>query len=628
MNINTSRLTGLASGLDTETIVANLMKASRLKIDAVEQKKQILEWKREEYQTVLKSFYDFQNKYFGASSSILDSVAGLTSVSNSPYVSLTPSPGSFAGEVYIDDIISLASSAVLKSSGSVSANPKISVDISSLDSLGGKSVVAVLDGIEKTLVFSNKEYISAEDVKDELSGLLSSSFGLGRVALELDGDVMTLSAENNSHIVLKASEDSPQALLYDSYASNRLDMNLPLSLTGFAGVLDSADGGVEFTIGSVSFFFSGDDTLASVINEVNNSSAGVIITYSTVTDSFTMTAKETGSFSKISFADDKSNLLGSMFGEGVYTPGSDAVVVISLDGSKNPADFITLTRSTNSFDIGSGTLTLKGMAAGGEKETSTITTSRDSSAIAQKVKEFVDDYNGLINLITTKISEEYDKDYKPLTEDQKLAMTDKEIELWTNKAKTGLLHNDSYLKEIESCLRSIFYTAVNDGGKQIGALQDIGIATKSYTEKGKLSFDQAKFIAALETSPEKVLGLLSNKSGVAYSLYATPEQKSQRFAESGALERLSDYLKTSLSKIGVKGALITLIGSPSDSFAGDTEYSRQIKDLKDKISVMTSRLEDEENRYWKQFTAMESALAKLNRQSDWLSGMFGGGSMY
>ena len=66
---------------------------------------------------------------------------------------------------------------------------------------------------------------------------------------------------------------------------------------------------------------------------------------------------------------------------------------------------------------------------------------------------------------------------------------------------------------------------------------------------------------------------------------------------------------------------MNLVGSPTDTYTNDTEYSKRIQALADRIEDMNDKLVDEENRYWKQFTAMETALAKLNQQSDWLYGM-------
>lgn len=627
---STSRITGLASGLDTEAIVADLMKASKLKITEVEQKKQILEWKQEFYKEIASALYNFQNKYFSGTSSLLgDALTGMTATSSSSLVTASSASASAPQSIYIDDIISLATKTQITSSARVSADPTITVNTENLGELSGKSIVINLDGVEKTLVFSDKEYTGTDAVKEELQSLLDTVFGSGRVVVWGEGGTLTLSSAGST-LILKpptgeGSEgtDPSDVLSFDSYASNRVDMNVSVGLSGLAA--DIGESG-EFTINGKTFTYSSSDTLAGIISKINGSEAGVKITYSQLTDKFTMSSNETGSASDITFSDTAGGLLGALFGSGVKTGGTDAVIRLSVNGSTNPDDFITITRSTNTFNVDGVNITLNGMAEGNVQEKISITMSRDVDSLMDKIKTFVADYNNLLSMITTKLTEEYDADYKPLTEDQKKDMSEKEIELWTQKAKTGLLRNDIYLSNIASQLRSIFYTPVAsliEDSSPIGSLADIGIATTNFADRGKLTINEKKLMEELTANPDKVINLFTQKSKVTYSLYAPAEQQQKRYSESGVLERLLDTLKTNLNKVGKKGALISLVGSPTDSFTGETEYSKRIKALKDKIAVMNDKLAVEEERYWRQFTAMEKALAKLYDQSNWIANMMG-----
>jgi flagellar hook-associated protein 2 len=243
----------------------------------------------------------------------------------------------------------------------------------------------------------------------------------------------------------------------------------------------------------------------------------------------------------------------------------------------------------------------------------------------EKVKAFVDDYNKLLSSITDKLSEESYRDYKPLSDDEKEAMSDDEIKLWTEKAKSGILRNDVYLQSIATELRSSMYTAVNDlGGSQtLGVLADIGISTGVYSEKGQLHLDENKLRASLGSDAEKTLGILAQKSTVNYSVYSSAEQQAQRTSESGVFFRISDVLSKNLNTVGKKGALITLVGSPNNEYKGQTEYSKRIADTQSRIDRMADQLSSEENRYWDQFTAMETAMSKLNSQSSWITSMLG-----
>jgi flagellar hook-associated protein 2 len=246
----------------------------------------------------------------------------------------------------------------------------------------------------------------------------------------------------------------------------------------------------------------------------------------------------------------------------------------------------------------------------------------------ENVKAFVDDYNELLGSITTLTSAERFRDYKPLSDDEKDEMSDKEIELWTEKAKSGILRGDTTLQSIETELKSSMFSAIQklgESGSNLGILADIGITTSGYQEKGKLHLDENKLREALTSDTEKTLGLLTQTSSTSYSQYASSEQRAKRFNESGALWRLSDILTQNLNTVGKKGMLITLVGSPNSAYLGESEYRSRIADIQDRIDSMNEKLISQEDTYYKRFSAMETALSKLNSQSSWLANMLGQG---
>lgn len=634
INPTTMRLTGMASGMDTESIVKDLMSVGKLKVDSVKKQKMLLEWKQEYYQEITSKLNSFQNKYFGTSSSgslTGGSLSMLTAAYNSPYVSILAGNSAVQGSMYISDIVSLASSAKLEGTQHVSADPKITVNTEALNDLAGKNIAVTLDGITKAVTFSTRTYATSQDVRNELASQLDASFGSGRINVALDGDELSLSASNSSlRIGIPAdAEKNPTGILdFENYSGNRLDFNLSLSQAGFEKDIFASpeDNALSFTINGKNFSFTGQNTLSGIVQAINNSEAGVSINYSSLTDTFSMVSKTSGAASSITVADDHGFLMDALFGSGRYTAGTDAVVRMSTNGSQNEEDMITVQRSTNSFAVNGSTITLLGKAAGTDKEGISVSTSYDEDAIVEKVKAFVADYNDLLGLITERTSEERDRDYQPLSDDEKEEMSDKEVELWTQKAKSGILRNDTSLQSIATELKSSMYSTVKELGtsdKTLGILADIGITTGNYSEKGQLHLDENKLRKALSEDPEKALGLLTQKSSASFSLYAPAAQQQKRFSESGALWRLSDILSKNLNTIGKKGALIELVGSPNSSYKGETLYSKRIADMQERIDSMEEKLTAQENNYWKQFTAMETALNKMNSQSSWVSGMLG-----
>jgi flagellar hook-associated protein 2 len=634
INPTTMRLTGMASGLDTEGIVKDLMSVDKLKVDGVKKQKALLEWKQEYYQEVTSKLSAFQNKYFGTSSSgnlMGGSLSMLTATYNSPYVSVLAGSNAAQGSMYISDIMSLASSAKLEGTQHVSSDPKITVNTEALNDLSGKSIAVTLDGITKAVTFSARTYATSQDVQNELTSQLAASFGAGRINVALDGDELSLSSENSAlriGIPTDANKNPTGILDFNSYSGNRLDFNLSLNQAGFARDIFASpeDNALSFSINGKNFSFTGKNTLSGIIQAVNNSDAGVTINYSSITDTFSMVSNSSGSASSISVQDDHGFLMDALFGGARYSAGTDAIVRMSTNGSKNEEDMVTVQRSTNSFTVNGSTVTLLGKADGTEKEDVSISTSYDSDAIVENVKAFVNDYNDLLGLITKRTSEELYRDYKPLSEDEKAEMSDKEIELWNEKAKSGILRGDTSLRAIETELKSSMYTAVKELGgsdEALGILADIGITTGNYSEKGQLHLDEKKLRAALSEDPEKTLGLLNQKSSVSFSLYAPASQQQKRYSESGVFGRISDIISKNLNTVGKKGALIELVGSPDGSYKGQTMYSKRLDDIQDRIDSMEEKLITQEDNYYKQFSAMETALSKLNSQSSWISSMMG-----
>lgn len=633
-----SRLTGMVSGLDTESIVENLLAASKAKLEAAEKQKTTLQWKQEAYKDITKQLSAFQSKYFGtsatSSTSTLfgDSLQKLSTTCDSPYLTVTAGSDSAAGSIYVADIVSLASSAKITGTQSVSADPTIDVDTSNLDELVGKSVIVTLNGVQKAVTFSDKTYTSVQDVRDELISQLSSVFGSGKISVWCQNNKITLSSSNSTLqlSVPSSAENDPSSVLdFGGYSSNRVNMNDTLASAGLqADVLDSSEEpGVSFTINGVDFSFGDSNTINDIMNTVNASKAGVRMTYSSLTDTFSLASTSTGEASSVVAEDTSGSLIQTFFADATYTAGTDAVVRLSTNGSTNEEDLITVTRSTNTLNVDNTTISLTGKAAGDEQEGININLSYDTEAIATKIEDFIEDYNELLSTLTGKLSEERYKDYEPLTDDEKSALSDTEIELWTEKAKSGLLRSDPYLSAIASDLRTSLNSIVQglgDTDGDVGMLSEIGITTGAYSEKGQLHVDGEKLREALEKDADKVMDLFAQKSEIGYSAYASSEQNEQRFEESGVLWRLSDILSENLSTVGKKGALISLVGSPDSTYNTNTEYAQRIQNMETKISDMEDAMEDEEDRYWAKFTAMETAMQTMQSQSSWLSSMLGG----
>ena len=268
------------------------------------------------------------------------------------------------------------------------------------------------------------------------------------------------------------------------------------------------------------------------------------------------------------------------------------------------------TSDSNNFNINGLSINVTGVT--GDDEIS-LTTSTDTDAIYDKVKDFMTQYSDLINELQGLYNADSAKDYEPLTEDQKAEMSDTEIEKWESKIKDSLLRRDTTLGGVISTMSTAMsqgYTVtLKDGTQQNMALSSLGIHTLGFLnaktneqyafhidgdeEDEKTSASQDKLRAMIESDPDAVADLMSQ---VAQGLYK-------------ALD----------TKIGAK----TSETSSAYTIYNDKQMTKQIDQYKKDVKEWATRIEDSEEMYYKRFTAMEKALANINSSQSALTGMIG-----
>lgn len=234
-----------------------------------------------------------------------------------------------------------------------------------------------------------------------------------------------------------------------------------------------------------------------------------------------------------------------------------------------------------------------------------ITVNSDDDTIVDNVKKFVEEYNKLLDQLNTEIYASYDKNYLPLTDDEKSKMSESQIEKWEKKAMTGLLYKDSILKDVVSQMRSALSSVLSGTGNDYNSLSSIGITTTDYTEHGKIELDEDKLRKALNKDPDSV-----------YKLFATLTDNDN---EKGVIHRLSSAVDAGIKKIKSEA------GDTAD--ADDQSYvGQKISRLSTQMSTLLSRMQQQESSLYKKFNAMETAISQLNQQYGFLTSAFGSGS--
>ena len=498
------RISGLASGMDIDSMVKQIIQVERIRMDSLSQKKQTLQWQQEDYRTVNNSLRSFRDTVFNMK--LQGTFLSRQATSNNESVVKVTAGTSAVDGTYEVAVTQLAKGAYLTGD-----------KINSSDTANLKSQLNLADGGEKTLVINGP-----------------------------DGTKKTITVNTDT--------------------------------AKMADLVTQINSGL-------------DDS---------GKTWGVRASYDAVNDRLFLMTKDTGDSQTIAVEDGElSQALKLTSGSYVYSSGQNANY--KLNG-------VDLEAAANTVNINGLTLELKGVSAKGTDEdhiSTTVTVSRNTDAVYNTIKGFVDKYNETIDIINKEYYEERYKDYQPLTDTMRESLSDNQEEQWEEKAHSGLLRFDSLLGSSLNKFRNNLNTTVDGVSSTEGYnnLSKIGITTGSYQERGKLVIDETKLKEAIQKDPDGVMNLFT-KSGDTYN-------------EKGLASRLYDDVTNAINSI------ITKAGS-SDSLVDNSQVGKQIKDANDRITTMEDHLEDVEDRYYKKFSAMEEALSKLNQQSAWLTQMFSG----
>jgi flagellar hook-associated protein 2 len=229
----------------------------------------------------------------------------------------------------------------------------------------------------------------------------------------------------------------------------------------------------------------------------------------------------------------------------------------------------------------------------------TLTGKVDGTELKDKIVEFINDYNELLGHINGKLYEEYDRSYLPLTDEDKEGLSDSEIEKLEKKAQTGLLRNDSYLRNFVDDMKLTMTTILEGSGL---SLEKIGInPVKDYSaQNGLFTIDEDKLLAAIEEDPDGIKELFAGKNGIVTKLK----------------DNLSEHATGTFSRLANKA------GVANGVTANTNEMTKDIEQRKKQIANMQTMLKEKEDALYIRYSSLESSLASLQSQQSSLSSYF------
>ena len=440
---------------------------------------------------------------------------------------------------------------------------------------------------------------NAASIKEALKGVAGYTFNF-------DGTYVTAADSNGNSVDFSMTSVEGGTLgLTKASASNKINSGSTLSDLGFK---PEADGTYKLNINGTEISLDKKSTISSMMSAVNKSAAGVTMTYSSLTNSFTLESKEFGGAGKVEVGDTSlGRSLGLVDDNGTVGASEGQNAIFEINGQEVYLNDNTYTLDGNTFTFNDN------MTIG---ETYTVNIAKDSTTVKDALKKFVESYNKLIDDVYGYIGKSPAKDddgntYEPLTNAEKDEMSEDEITKWEEKAKQGVLYNDSTVSTVMSQLRSALYTSVTlDDGSKFG-IYNLGIKTSSeWSEHGKLQIDENAFDKAFENNEDAIIKLFTD-------------------SDTGMMKKLNSVIDGAVKSSGAantRGTLVRKAGKADSSVTTDSTIYKEMVKMQDRLKELQDRYDTKEEYWWKVFTNMETAMADLNSQTSYISSYLGTGT--
>lgn len=652
------RLTGLMSGMDTESIIQDLVKVKRTKVDAAKKQQTKLQWKQEAWKDLNSKIYKL---YTSTLSDMRFSTAyskRTTKVSNPNAVSV------ITGDKAVNSVQSLKVDALAKTGyltgKQLSTTAKYTANTVLTDTAdnGGMGLAA-----------GSKLAVKVGDSVTEIE--ITEGMTISQLTSKLQSAGINASFDEKNQRFFISSKESGQANDFTLTALNNEGVDALISLgvatkkdlQGFGDGSGTApqsviDASVETRLKNV---LSEVGTVNNSIDSVRSKLEGFGLTelsgkttaelktkidefrgteeyeklsdlqkediakqienldtyqakldelagyYETDADGKTvatdaLVAEVTESINNVyaSMGNVSSYVAGlsdSVFAGAYRTEGSDAKIYL------NGAEFIS---TSNTFEVNGLTLTVNATTA--KNEEITITTEEDTAGIYDMIKKFLTQYNELINEMDKLYNAESAKGYEPLTEDEKKEMSEDAVEKWEAKIKESLLKGDSTINTVGSALKGIMSGAITmtDGSKMF--LSDFGINTLGYfnapeNERNALHIDGDPDDSSSSTNADKLKAMIAND----------PEK---------TIEFFTTFAKTLYGKLG--DLMQRTEYSSSYTVYNDKQMRDEYNDYTIEIKELEQKLQDYEDKWYAKFADMETAMSKMQNNANAVTSLLGG----
>ncbi len=607
------QVSGLASGLDTKLLIQQLMQIERRPITMMQNKKQLLQWRKDQWGEISNSLLALK----GAVAGLMDKTkiaAKITASSNESVLTATADPTAALGKY--DITVSKLATATMVTSGTGAAGVGLGGKIDSTVAVAGNTKYGLIPTAGTFTINGAQISIAAGDSLDTVITNINNSAAGVTAAYDAATDKFTITGNGGAHVTLGAASDTSNFLaamnltnanevfnsgtgLFSRTSTahlGKVDPNESL-LTANTNMATPLTGDVN---GDGSFFINGveikyninNDTLNSVITRINNSNANVVAAYDSTSDRLVLTSKTTGSTTISRQEGASGNFLTAT---GLLTTSTGVSEVVGTNAEFTISGFnngqtITSASNTVSGIIPGVTLNLKATSA----TAVTLTIGQDTTTIKNTINDFVNKYNDTITLINNRLTE------KKVSDPQSNA-----------DRKQGLLRGEwSLVKAKMDLARSVTESipGLPEAMNQL-ALAGVQIDSTDFGKSGKLVINDAKLDAALRDHPADVARLFFNDANNNGKVDTGEDGVAVRF--DAILKRLTD-----LSTVSYNGVTSKLGDIPREQDMLDSSMGL----LDDQIAKFEVRMDLRQKMLENQYTQLEKSLILLQDQGTWLVG--------
>lgn len=381
---------------------------------------------------------------------------------------------------------------------------------------------------------------------------------------------------------------------------------------------------VKFTAEEI---FTKNLTLNDLATRINNArfidsdgkktALNITASYDAVSDAFSIVNTKSGSDNKVSLSVDTgagsaadttallNNLkLGQVSGGSISAPlsftaaGTTSTLEAAGTNASVKVDGRTYTDlQENKLQVNGVTYTFKKETPAGT--TAQVTIAQDQEKLVENVKKFVEDYNKLLDDLHGRYNNNKYPDYEVLTKDQEASMSHEQVEKWNERAKSGLLYRDGYLRSIISDMRDAVTNRVGSAPGRYNNLAAIGITSKD--QSGHLKLDENKLRTAISAEPDAVNQIFSHTDD------------DDNYSDNGVATRLAERLGKRMESLKSHAGMTANKSDRSELGKLIENYEKQMSDFKQLMSSF-------ENQLYKKYNAMEEAISKLSSQFGFFSG--------